>query len=74
MPYKLVDVKFNQVPLHTKFVYKGNWTWIKGTRSDDIHEPHNAYRDDYGTTPPETVAPWKNFNSNDIVQVEVLET
>lgn len=73
MPYKLTYVKFSQVPSHTKFICEGNWTWLKGTRSEDIHVPHNAYRTDYGTTQPETTTPWKVFEDDDIVQVQVLE-
>ena len=70
MPYKLVHVKFSQVSPNTYFTYEGNHRWVKGTWKEHIHEPHNAYRDDYGA---EEGAWWKVFSDDDIVQVHVLE-
>lgn len=77
MPYKLVHVKFSQVPPNTYFTYEGNSSWKKSTWEDFLSQPHNAYRTDYGATPRGSRGNadrwWKQFNSDDIVQVEVLE-
>jgi hypothetical protein len=74
MPYKLVHVKFSQVPPNTYFTYKGNPRWVKSIWKESIREPHNAYRDDYGATPRgQDKVWWKLFEDDDIVQVEVME-
>ena len=73
MPYKLVYVKFSQVPPNTYFTYKGNDTWLKGECLEIIDAQHNAYRTDRGTMKPQTATFWRFFDHNNIVQVRVLE-
>ncbi len=74
MPYKLVHVKFSQVPPNTYFTYEDNSTWIKSTWKESVHPSHNAYRTDYGATPSGQLPIWwKQFDNDDIVQVRVLK-